>query len=65
MAIDPDEISDALELVAGTRLRSGCIGDRRTASVHDVSVMRKTILLFLESLDPELTVAELREYLDQ
>lgn len=57
------EIEDALDLVAGTRLRSG-VSDRQTASAHDVAVMRKIILLFLESLDAELTVGELRERLE-
>lgn len=57
------EIEEALDLVAGTRLRSG-VNDRQTASAQDVAVMRKIILLFLESLDAELTVGELREHLE-
>ncbi len=62
-----EAIEEALDLAAGSRIRSGggYIGDRRTASRYDVSITRKTILLFLESLDADMTVAELREYLDQ
>lgn len=62
-----EAIEDALDLAAGSRLRTlgGSIDDRRTASRSDVAITRKTILLFLESLDADMTVAELREYLDQ
>lgn len=58
-----DEILEALELAAGLRLK-GDFGSRRTVSRHDVAATRRQIILFLESLDAELTVAELREYLD-
>ena len=58
-----EEIEDALDLAAGMRLKSG-ISERQTASRHDVSVTRKMILLFLESLDTDLTVGELRERLE-
>ena len=57
------DVQEALELVAGTRLKGGD-GTRTTVNKHDVSIMRKMILLFLESLDEDMTVAELREYLD-
>lgn len=59
-----NDIEEALELAAGTRLKSGVLA-RTTVSHHDVAVTRKVILLFLECLDAELTVAELRECLDQ
>ncbi len=57
------EIYEALELAAGIRLKSGIMA-RQTVSEHDTAATRKIILLFLESLDAELTVAELREGLD-
>ncbi len=57
------EIDDALELAAGMRLRSGIDADR-SASKGDIAVTRKQILLFLESLDADLTVGEIREYLE-
>lgn len=57
-----DEIQDALEAAASPRLKSG-IGERTTPSAHDVGAVRRTITLFLESLDPELTVSELRRVL--
>ena len=62
-----EAIEDALDLAAGSRLRTsgGYLDDRRTANRHDVAITRKIILLFLESLDADMTVAELREYLDQ
>lgn len=60
-----DEVLEALELAAGGRLETGgYIDKRRTVNKHDVDVTRKTILLFLESLDPEMTVSELRHHLD-
>lgn len=58
------EVFEALELAAGIRLKSG-ITARTTVSEHDTAVTRKVILLFLESLDPEVTVSELREELDE
>ncbi|KQV27566.1 hypothetical protein ASC97_04080 [Rhizobium sp. Root1203] len=60
------EIEEALALAAGGRIPTGgFIAERRTVSRGDVAVTRKTLLLFLENLDPDLTVAELRECLDQ
>jgi hypothetical protein len=53
------EILEAFEVVSGSRIESRC-GARQTVNKHDVSITRKTILLFLESLDPKMTVAELR-----
>jgi len=61
-----EQVSDALDLASGSRIRTGgFIGHRTTVSKGDVAITRKTILLFLEHLDPETTVAELRECLDQ
>ena len=57
-----DEIQDALEAAASPRLKSG-IGEPTTPTAHDVGAVRRTIALFLESLDPELTVSELRRVL--
>nr|CAD6410850.1 hypothetical protein REQ54_00800 [Rhizobium sp. Q54]CAD6412767.1 hypothetical protein REQ54_01060 [Rhizobium sp. Q54] len=59
------DVEEALELAAGGRLPTGGFSPRRTVNRGDVAVTRKTILLFLENLDPEMTVAELREHLDQ
>lgn len=60
-----EDIAEALEIAAGTRIPSGSdMRSRRTASGGDVSITRKTILLFLENLDPEMTVAELRDSLE-
>ncbi|ANM12060.1 hypothetical protein [Rhizobium sp. N324] len=58
------DVEEALEVAAGLRLKSEAFS-RQTPGRHDVAVTRKTILLFLESLDAELTVGELREHLDQ
>lgn len=57
-----DEIQNALEAAASPRLKSG-IGEPTTPTAHDVGAVRRTIALFLESLDPELTVSELRHHL--
>lgn len=57
------EIEEALELAAGMRLRSG-IDAARTVSKSDLAATRKQILLFLESLDADLTVGEIREHLE-
>jgi hypothetical protein len=57
------EILEALEVASGSRIESRS-GARQTVNKHDVSITRKTILLFLESLDPEMTVSELRHHLD-
>lgn len=62
----PHEVQEALELAAGGRIPTGGYNDdRRTANRRDITITRRTILLFLESLSPEMTVAELREHLDQ
>lgn len=64
MADYPDIAEALLDLAAGSRL-SHDILKHRTASQHDVSLNRKTILLFLGELDPALTVGEIREALDE
>lgn len=59
-----DEIQEALEAAAGPRMKTGWDMDApRTATDADVRAVRRTISLFLESLDPELTVSELRHHL--
>lgn len=59
------DIQEALELVAGRRLPTGyAIGARASVSRGDVENTRKLLLLFLESLDADLSVGELREHLD-
>lgn len=61
-----EEIGEALELAAGLKIEVGCsIDRRRTAGPYATASTRRAILLFLECLDPELTVAELRECLDE
>lgn len=57
-----DDIRDALEAAASPRIKSQ-MGSPQTPSEHDVRSVRHTISLFLESLDPELTVSELRHHL--
>lgn len=61
-----EDVEAALDLAAGTRMRTsaGYHNERATANEHDRAVMRKIILLFLENLDADMTVSELREYLD-
>lgn len=58
-----EEITDALEVAAGLRLKSEAFS-RQSAGRYDLAVTRRTILLFLENLDPEMTVAELRDHLE-
>jgi len=58
-----DDIKDALEVAAGTRLKSGGLGDPRTPTAHDLAATRRVVRLFLESLDADLTVSELRQFL--
>jgi len=59
-----DEIQEALEAAAGPRLKTGWDMDApRTATEADVRAVRRTVALFLESLDPDLTVSELRRHL--
>jgi len=57
-----DEILEALEVAAGTRLKQER-GNPTTPTLHDLAATRRVIGLFLESLDPELTVSELRHHL--
>lgn len=57
-----EEIQDALEAAAATRIKSEH-GSPQTPTEHDVRTVRRTVSLFLESLDPELTVSELRHHL--
>lgn len=63
LTFDDSDIRDALEVAAGTRLRSG-INKRTTPSEGDVRITARVILLFLENLDDELTVSELRRALE-
>ena len=57
-----NEIAEALEVAAGARLKSQ-YGEPTTPTQHDVSATRRVVSLFLESLDPDLTVSELRHHL--
>lgn len=60
------DVMEALEVAAGIRLPGGndSIGARTTPNARDIHITKRVIILFLESLDSELTVAELREALD-
>lgn len=58
-----DEIQEALELAAGIRLKTGSFGDPRAPTPHDVAATRRVVSLFLEGLDADLTVSELRHHL--
>lgn len=61
-----EDVQEALELAAGSRKKVGMFSDHHaTPSRSDVAVTRKTILLFLESIDPMMTVGDLRYHLDQ
>lgn len=53
-----EQIDGALELAAGSRLKGG-YGQRQTPTQQDVAHVRRAVSLFLECLDPELTVSEL------
>ena len=57
-----DEIQEALEAAASPRIKSE-MGSPQTPTAADVRTVRRTVSLFLESLDPELTVSELRHHL--
>lgn len=54
------EVNDALELIAKPRNSS-----RTTANRGDIELARKTLLLFLENIDVDMTVGDLREHLDR
>lgn len=58
----PDEIQEALELAAGSRLKAE-YGAATTPTAHDLAHVRRVVNLFLESLDDDLTVSELRQHL--
>lgn len=58
-----EDVQDALDLAAGMRIR-GDVGAHQTASRRDNAVTKKQVMLFLESLDADMTIGELREELE-
>ncbi|GCA49278.1 hypothetical protein KGO5_01721 [Sinorhizobium sp. KGO-5] len=54
---------EALEVAAGSELSCGSF-ERRTASDAQVARVRRLIVRFLENVDDDLTVLDLREGLD-
>lgn len=58
--MDEQEIADALESTAPNRGNRGRFGDPATASPADVRLYRDTLLRFLEEIDGDLSVSELR-----
>jgi hypothetical protein len=57
--VDYAEVNEALELATGKRR-----GEHQAADARDIEITRRHLLLFLEDLDPAMTVCELREQLD-
>ncbi|WFS01618.1 hypothetical protein [Rhizobium tumorigenes] len=63
--IDPQEIYEALEATATGRKQGRMYDARANASKTDVLNRRDSIMRFLEEVDGELSVAELRDALEQ
>ncbi len=59
-----DEIVDALESSARVRGDHGGIGERRTASAADLNLWRRSLLRFLNEIDEDATVGDLRRVLE-
>ena len=62
--IDPDQVKEALEISAGYRLAGGGISEKQNASARAITVARRVIVRFLENLDEDTTVVEIREALE-
>ncbi|WP_144340202.1 hypothetical protein [Sinorhizobium sp. BJ1] len=56
-------LAEALEVAAGSELSYGSF-ERRTVSDGHVARVRRLIVRFLENVDDDLTVVDLREGLD-
>lgn len=59
------EIQEALELAAGQRIGGGkAVFERQNASKNDIAITKRQIMLFLEAVPGELSVAEVIYVLD-
>lgn len=59
-----EDIIDALEATAGNRKARGRLGDPVVSDRMDIIHWRNHLLLFLESLDGDYTVTDIRETLE-
>lgn len=59
-----DEILEALESTAPVSGDRGRIGDPKTSSDADVNLWRRSLLRFLNELDEDLTIGEVRRVLE-
>lgn len=59
-----DEIVEALESSAPVKGDRGRIGDDRTATEADVNLWRRSLLRFLNEVDEDVTVGDLRRVLE-
>jgi hypothetical protein len=57
------ELMEALEVAAGSELKSGAF-ERRTVSNAHVDRVRRLVMRFLENIDDDLTVRDIREGLE-
>ena len=60
-----NEIIEALEATATVRKDRGGICDPRTSDKGDILVHRAKLLLFLESLDDDISIGDLRHVLEE
>lgn len=59
-----EEIIDALESTAGNRKNHGRIGDPAVPDKQDITDWRNRLMRFLEELDADITVGEIRSVLE-
>ena len=59
-----DEIIEALESTANNRNDRGRIGDPATSDKADIILWRNNLMRFLEELDGDLTIEDLRDALE-
>ncbi|NTG94220.1 hypothetical protein G6L92_15755 [Agrobacterium rhizogenes] len=62
--MDPQEIFDALEATTGGRKQGALWNARANASRNDILNHRDSLLRFLEEIDGDISVADLREALE-
>jgi hypothetical protein len=62
--MDSDDIIEALEATALSRRDRGNIGQPRVADQQDCLLWKKRLLLFMESLDGDVTVDDIRTALE-
>lgn len=62
--VDNDEIIEALESTAGNRKERGRIGDPGVGDKQDVILWRNHLMRFLEEIDGDLTVDEIKSVLE-